>query len=117
MDDLDPVALSWWTALTPKDRTHYRCLVARGTTTLLPAHAHDLAAAGLPPLGWWNLGSKSSAADNDVVHRFEVVLGGGRDYGMPDPVRELIRADLDRTPLTDADTSPQPWWRRLPRAH
>lgn len=53
-----------------------------------------------------------SRAGNDVAHRFEQTLGGGGNYRMPDPVRQLIFTDLDRTPFTDAGTSPQRWWRR-----
>jgi len=111
MDDPDAVVLSWWTGLSPKDRTHYRRLVDRGKTTLQPAHAHDRAAAGLPPAGWWIVGPESSAADNDRIHRLEVLLGGGRNYLMPDPVRLLVLTDLNRVPFTDDVAIPsRPRW-------
>lgn len=114
VDDADPVALSWWTGLSRRDRTRYRRRVHSGHDILLPHHALTLAAAGLDPPGWWIVGPESTAADNDRIHRFDVILGGGRKYPMPDPVRRLILTDLDRTPFDEAaGDSPPRWWTRL----
>ena len=113
MDDLDAVALAWWTGLSAKDRARYRRRVYRGNDVLLPPHAHDLAAAGLKAPGWWIVPSESTAEDNDRAHRLERIFEVDRDYVMPDPVRQLILTDLDRTPLSDPrlDAAPR-WWQR-----
>ena len=115
MDDPDVVALAWWAGLSQKDRVRYRWRVYRGDDVLRDPHAHDLAAAGLPPPRWWIVGPHASTDDNDRAHRFELFFGTNRTYVMPDPVRRLVLADLDRTPLVDdrLDAPPRTrWWQR-----
>jgi len=109
MIDPDAMALSWWTELSPRDHTRCRRLVQPGHDTLLPRPRH----AGLPPPGWWLVKPGHSGTDTDVAHRFEQVLGGGGNYRMPNPVRQLIFTDLDHRPITDDVARPtQRWWRR-----
>lgn len=113
--DPDAVALSWWTALPPKDRVRYRQRIHAGNDVLLFPHAHDLAAAGLQPPGWSTAEPGAPAPANDLTHRAELVFGLDRHHRMPDPVRRLIRTDLDRTALTGSDLAPRPrWWHRRP---
>ena len=113
MDDPDAAALAWWTGLSTRNRSRYRRRLYRGNDVLLIPHAHDLAAAGLEPPGWWIVQPGSSAADNDRAHRLELSFGLKRKYVMPDPVRRLILTDLDRTPLTGPGLNAPPrWWRR-----
>lgn len=110
------MALSWWTALSPRERGRYRRQVHGGDDALLPRHALNLAMSGLEPGGWRTVGS--STADNDRAHRFDVVLGGGRGYPMPNPVRRLVLTDLARSPLTNAGVDAPPrWWQRLASPH
>ncbi len=120
MDDPAPdaVALAWWTGLSPRERGRYRRRISCGRDLLLPRHALELAAAGLAPARWWIVGPEASATDNDVVHRFEVILGGGRDYVMPDPVRRVVLTDLARTSLDDLspDDSSGPRWHECLRS-
>lgn len=113
MIDPDPVALSWWTALSPKDRARYRRRVYRGDDRLIPPHGQHLATAGLDPPGWWITGPDASTADNDAAHRVESFFEVDHHYLIPDPVRRLLLTDLDRTPLTDPDLDTLPrWWQR-----
>jgi len=109
----DAMALSWWTELSPGDHTRCRRLVPRGHDALLPCPRH----AGLPPPGWWLVKPGHSRAANDVAHRFEQNLGGGGNYPMPNPVRQLISTDLDHRPSTDDVAPPmQRWGRRRLRS-
>ncbi len=66
--------------------------------------------AGLPPPGWWLVKPGHSRADNDVAHRFEQILGGGGNYRMPNPMRQLILTDLDHRPITDDVAPPTQRW-------
>lgn len=109
MIDPDAMALSWWNELSPRDHPRCRRLVHRGHDTLLPRARH----AGLPPPGWCLVRPGHSRAGNDGAHRFEQILGGGGNYRMPDPVRQLIFTDLDHRPSTD-DVAP-PTQRSWPR--
>lgn len=93
----------------------YRQRIHAGNDVLLFPHAHDLAAAGLQPPGWSTAEPGAPAPANDLTHRAELVFGLDRHHRMPDPVRRLIRTDLDRTALTGSDLAPRPrWWHRRP---